>query len=95
MKKRISNVSPWQAGKTMSLVYFGIGVLIALLFGLVLSFVPATPGQVKPGIGFLIVLPIGYAILGLIFVPLCCWIYNIVAGLVGGIEFTVRDQSDA
>ena len=95
MKKQITNVSPGQAGKTFALVYFGLGVIVALPFGLLLSLVPAAPGQVRPGIGFFIFLPFAYGLLGLIFVPLCCWIYNIAAGLVGGIQVTVRDQADA
>jgi hypothetical protein len=38
-----------------------------------------------------IVLPFIYAIAALIFVPIGCWIYNVVASRLGGIQITVTE----
>ena len=90
MTKRLSRVSPWQAGKTLAVVYFGLGLIIAIPFGLLMSIVPTPPGQEKPGFLFFIFMPILYGIAGLIFVPLGCWLYNIAARFTGGVEVSVE-----
>jgi hypothetical protein len=43
---------------------------------------PAGPGKLGPGM--LVFFPFLYALAGLKFVPLACWIYNLAAGIVGG-----------
>lgn len=35
-----------------------------------------------------------YAALGFLFVPLFCWLYNLAARLVGGLEFSVEDRAE-
>lgn len=94
MTKRLSRVSPWQAGKTLALVYFGLGLLIAVPFGLLMSVAPTPPGQEKPGLVFIVLMPILYGVAGLIFVPLGCWLYNIAARLTGGVEVSVETQPE-
>lgn len=91
MKKRIVRFSPWQSAKTLAVLYFALGILFAIPMGLISSFNPEVAGQPKPGIGFF-VMPILYGLAGLIFVPLGCWIYNKVAGALGGIEFKLADS---
>ncbi len=95
MIKRLSRVSPWQAGKTLAVVYFGLGLIIAVPFGLLMSLIPAMPGQEKPSALFFVLMPVLYGIAGLIFVPLGCWIYNVAARLTGGVEVAVETQPDA
>ena len=95
MIKRLSRVSPWQAGKTLAVVYFGLGLIIAVPFGILMSLVPVVPGQERPSALFFVFMPVLYAIAALIFVPLGCWIYNVAARLMGGIEVTVETQADA
>jgi hypothetical protein len=43
----------------------------------------------------LLIFPFIYALAGLIFVPLGCWIYNLAAKLVGGLQVSVTDDADA
>lgn len=43
----------------------------------------------------IIVVPIFYSVLGFILVALSCWIYNLVAGWVGGIEVEVEEENTA
>ena len=95
MKKRLISISPWQSAKTFALVYFALGVLFAIPFGLLVSAMPTTPGQSKPGIIFFICMPFLYAAAALIFVPLGCWLYNMAARITGGIEVGIQSEADA
>lgn len=91
MKKRIVRISPWQSAKTLAAIYFALGILFAIVLGAISAVTPEMPGQPKPGIWFFIVMPFIYALAGLIFVPLGCWVYNKAAGFLGGIEFELAD----
>jgi hypothetical protein len=95
VRKVVTRISPWQTAKPLALTYFALGVLFALPIGLLSALTPAEPGQPKPGPVFFIFLPFLYALAGLIFVPLGCWIYNKAAAIVGGVEVIVEDKSDA
>ena len=94
MLKRLSRVEPWQSAKTLALVYFLMGIIIAIPVGLVVSIVPEVPGQTKPSALFVICLPFLYAAAAFIFVPLGCWVYNVAARFTGGIEVSVESWSD-
>jgi hypothetical protein len=96
MTKRLSRIAPWQAGKLFALMYFLLSLLfvIPLLLVSVLVPMPAGPGP-RLGPGLLMLFPFLYALAGLIFVPLACWIYNIAAGIVGGLKVSVADEADA
>jgi hypothetical protein len=43
----------------------------------------------------LVFFPFLYALAGLIFVPLGCWMYNTAARIVGGLQVSVTDDADA
>jgi len=88
MIRRVTRIAPWQAGKFFAVLYFILGLIFAIPLAL---FSQAIPGQGGFGIGFAIAIPFGYAIAGLIFVPLACWIFNMVAKFVGGLDFEVVD----
>jgi hypothetical protein len=93
MIRRVTRISPWQAGKFCAVLYFIMG----LVFAVPVAFVTSATGQGAYGMGVLVGIPFGYAIAGLIFVPLGCLIFNFVAKLVGGLEFEVveRDANTA
>lgn len=95
MRKVVTRISPWQTAKPLALTYFAFGVLFALPIGILSALTPAEPGQAKPGPIFYIFLPFLYALAGLIFVPIGCWIYNKAAAMVGGVELIVEDKADA
>jgi hypothetical protein len=94
--KRLSRIAPWQAGKLFALIYFFFSLLFVIPMALLSAVVPmpAGPGH-RLGTGFLIFLPFLYALAGLIFVPLGCWIYNMAAKVVGGLQVSVTDDADA
>ena len=96
MAKRLSRIAPWQAGKLFALIYFFFSLLFVIPMLLISAFapIPAGPGsRLRPGM--LIFFPFLYALAGLIFVPLGCWIYNIAARIVGGLQVSVVDDVDA
>jgi hypothetical protein len=92
MLRRVTRISPWQAGKFFAVLYFIMGLIFAIPFALFSSVIPNAGGGF--GIGFAIAVPFIYAICGLIFVPIACLIFNFVANLVGGLEFTVAEGAE-
>ena len=96
MTKRLSRIAPWQAGKLFALVYFFLSLLFVIPMFFIFALAPTPPGPgAKFSPGMLIFFPFLYALAGLIFVPLGCWIYNMAAKLVGGLQVSVTDDADA
>ena len=89
--RAINRIAPWQAAKVSALLYLGMGAIFAIPLGLVSWLTPPSPN--KQGPLFFVLLPFGYALLGLIITPLMCWLYNVAVKYVGGIEVTVDTDS--
>ena len=99
----IRRVGVLSAAKLMGLLYAAIGLIVGLLFALfsVLgggAMMAAGAGEeaamgggamMGMGIGFAIVAPIFYGLLGFVGGALSAWLYNIAAGFAGGIEIDV------
>jgi hypothetical protein len=47
------------------------------------------PDEAGLGIGFAVLLPVLYGLAGFIFTAIGCLLYNLVAGMVGGIEVEI------
>lgn len=84
MKKQIIRVSPFQTAKVSAILYFLISIPMVAFMAISFAFSPAP----QPEIGFLILFPILYLVLGFIFTAIGAWVYNLAAGWVGGIEYT-------
>lgn len=96
MTKKLTRIAPWQAGKLFAVVYFILSLIFVVPMELIalLAPTPAGPGHhLSPAL--IILFPFLYALAGLLFVPLGCWIYNVAAKLVGGLDVTVTDSADA
>jgi hypothetical protein len=94
MTKRITRISPWQAGKLFALVYFATSLLLVIPMALMTAYAPMPAGGThRLGLGVILCMPFLYALVALIFVPFGCWIYNISANLVGGLEVSVTDAN--
>lgn len=96
MTKRLARIAPWQAGKLFAVVYFVVSLIFVVPLELVALLAPRPMGpgpHLSPGL--IILFPFLYALAALLLVPLGCWIYNIAAKLVGGLEVTVADGADA
>ena len=86
---RIRRFGVVQTANLAAIVYL---VLFAIFFvpaGLIGALVGGAIGGNVSAIFFVFV-PIFYAVIGWIFVALGCLLYNICAGWIGGIEFTLE-----
>ncbi len=103
MIKRISQVSPLQLGTVLAVLYGTLALVIFvplfLIFGLIASHLPQTANQQPmPAVGMIagaVIFPILYAVFGFIGGVIAAFIYNLVAGWTGGIEFTLVDVAPA
>lgn len=94
-KRRIKRIAPLQLGKMLAVVY-GIMGLLFVPFFLVMSLVsPHMPAQQRVGLmamgmGFAVLAPVLYAVMGFVFGALGALIYNVVAKWIGGVEVEVE-----
>jgi hypothetical protein len=93
MAKRITRIEPWQTAKTLAAVAFVLGLIVAVLLALVPTSVFEAAGEPAPSRAVFFAVPFAYLIGALIFVPIWCWVYNLVAARTGGIEINVTDTS--
>ena len=84
MKQQIIQVGKLQAAKVAAVLYLIISVPMAA----VMIFAPANEGG-GFGWGMFLFLVVGYVLAGAVFSFIGAWLYNGIAKLVGGIEFTV------
>ena len=97
-KKRLKSVNPVRAGLVLGVLYsvlIFIAMLIIIPFGLTGLFSGRSSiGGAEAagmGIGMLILGPIIYGVVGFIGGVISAWVYNLVAKLTGGLEFTLED----
>ncbi|MGI8783518.1 MAG: hypothetical protein ACR2L2_07715 [Acidobacteriota bacterium] len=88
--QQIKSFGIFQTSKFVAILYFIIMAVIAiiaapfiLLAGMATGNQPGA--ELGLGLGFLVVLPFLYAIVAFLGTALTCWIYNMLAGRVGGI----------
>jgi hypothetical protein len=86
----IKSVGAFSCAKIMGTLY----VIIGLVFGGLVSLVAMAGfgrggsgfGGALFGIGAVIILPIFYGVLGFVATLIGAWLYNLAAGIVGGVE---------
>jgi hypothetical protein len=91
--KRIGIMS---AAKIQAIIMAAIGLIAGVLYAIMMSLLggimaasgSSSGGGIMAGLGFasIIVFPILYGALGFVFGALGAWLYNLVAGWVGGLE---------
>jgi len=86
MVHRLTSFSVGQTAKVVALLY-ALMALILVPFLIVLSM--ASPEKDRLGIGFALLLPVIYGVVGFIVTAIGCAMYNWLAQKVGGIEITV------
>jgi hypothetical protein len=89
LKKQIINITPIQTAKVFALLYFVMSIPLVAIMALSFSIMPGP----RPPIGMLFTMPFIYLVLGFIFTSLGAWVYNLVAGWVGGIEYTSTEKT--
>jgi hypothetical protein len=96
---RITRIGPISAAKVAFVLYAFGGLIVGCIIA-VASLLGATIGAVNGdhsavfgaifGVGAVILLPLLYGVLGALVVLVATALYNLIAGLVGGIELTVE-----
>jgi hypothetical protein len=94
-KRRIKRIAPLQLGKMLAVLYGIMGLLAMPFFLLVSLFASQAPQQQRIGvmglgIGFAILVPLIYAVMGFVSGAIGALIYNLVASWIGGIEVEVE-----
>ncbi len=95
----ITRVNPVSAAKVAGLLYVVIGLIAGAFISLVAmggAAMGAAAGEDNAlvgaifGAGAIILLPICYGIFGFIGTLIMTWLFNVAAGMVGGIEIEAR-----
>jgi uncharacterized membrane protein (DUF485 family) len=87
MKKQIVRVSAIQSAKVAAVLY----LVTSLPFLVLMAFSPMFGKGAGLSTGLMIAVPIGYALGGFLFTCIAAGIYNLVAKMVGGFEFTTAE----
>lgn len=96
----IYRVGPLSCAKIVGTLYAVIGLLAGAVFSLI-AMVGGFAAEHSPVAGFgtilglgvvgaLVALPVFYGLLGFVTTLIGAWIYNVVAGAVGGVELDIR-----
>lgn len=91
MRQQIVRLSVHQTSKVLAVLYALMGLLVVPL--LMLSMLVGSESETM-GMGFVLLFPVLYGVLGYVFVALGCALYNVVAGRLGGIEFVLRTDDE-
>ena len=97
MRKQLTYIAPLRAGIVLATLY-GLLSLLLVPFFLLGGLLGAKSGGPVPfvfGVGFAVMLPVMYAVLGFIGGLLSAAVYNLIAKMTGGFEFEVRDLGAA
>jgi hypothetical protein len=92
MMHRIQRVGVAQLAKVLGVLYFLMGIVFVVIMLLVSRGMAGAAGAAFPafgyggGIGMMLVMPLLYAFFGVVFGALSAGLYNVVAGMLGGVE---------
>ena len=93
----ITRVGPLSLAKITGLLY----VIVGLVFGAFISLAAMVGGFASDdgaagamgalfGVGAIILLPIFYGCVGFVMTLIMAWLFNVAAGMVGGVEVDAR-----
>lgn len=93
----ITRVGPLSCAKVAGVLYAAMGLLFGGVFSLVAmaggfaaSGSDRAPFAAVFGIGAVILLPILYGCMGFVMTLVMAWLFNVVVGVVGGVEVDTR-----
>ena len=90
MRTRITRFAPVQVAKVFAVLY----ALVSIPIALIALAAGSLGGQGMP-IWMALAIPVIYLVFGFIFTAIAAWLYNLVAGWTGGIEYTAEDVGEA
>ena len=93
----IRRVGPLSFAKLSGTLYAFIGLIIGGVFSMIAmagGFASQTSESAGIaaviGVGAIVIFPILYGLMGFVATLIAAWLYNIVAGIVGGVELDVQ-----
>jgi hypothetical protein len=93
----IKRIGPMSLAKIAGTLYTALGLMVGGIISMVSlagGFAPRNPEAaalgVLFGVGAIVVFPILYGGIGFVMTLLVAWLYNVVAGFVGGVEMDVQ-----
>src|SRR5262245_19232858 len=97
----IKRISPVSAAKISGVLYAGLGLLIGIcfsVFSMLLGSMASSNSELSGtpffgmifGAGAIIIMPIFYGVIGAIRGLITALLYNLVAGMIGGLEIDVQ-----
>ena len=93
----INRIGPLSCARIAGALYAVIGLIAGAflsLFSLAGAFGGLSSDSALPaalfGVGSIIILPIFYGCLGFVTAAISAWLYNLIAGAMGGVEVDVR-----
>ena len=95
MKRRLKRIGPLTAGTTLAVIMGCFGLFLMpffLVMSLVMAHAPNMPRGFPFifGLGFALVAPVMYAVIGFLQGVIGAFIYNLVSKVTGGIEVEVE-----
>ncbi len=88
MKKQLTHISVLQTAKVAAAMYFTISALMIVVVMLPIMMIK---GQMQMSMFFLLLMPLVYLLLGFVFTVVLAWVYNMIASVLGGIEYTTTE----
>lgn len=86
MKKQVSGICIMQSAKFIAVLYLILSAIFCIPFGIYM----VVAYGFQEG-GFLLLAPFLYAFFSFIFFAFFSFVYNIIADMIGGLEFIVKD----
>ena len=87
----LHRIGPLAAAKVVAVLYAIFGLIMGAFFSIAALFRPDGGGLgAMWGVAAVVIFPVLYGVLGFLVTLLTTWLYNVVAGAVGGIELDLR-----
>jgi hypothetical protein len=87
----LNRIGPRSAAQVVAVLYAIFGLIMGAFFSIAALFRPDAGGVgAMWGVAAVVIFPVLYGVLGLLVTLLITWLYNVVAGAVGGIELDLR-----
>ena len=93
----IKRIGPLSFARLTGALYAVLGLVLGVLFSLIAlagGFASDVPGAAgfggAIGVGAVVVFPLLYGFLGFVMTLIGAWLYNLAAGIVGGVEVDVQ-----
>ena len=86
----LHRIGPLSAAKVVAVLYAIFGLVMGALFSIAALF--RADGGYAPlwGVAAVVIFPVLYGVLGFLVTLIATWLYNVVAGALGGIELDLR-----